>query len=74
MLNLPKISVITPSYNQGQFLEQCIDSILCQNYANLEYLIMDEGSSDNSADIIKNYEKCLAYLQSKPDGGHYSAV
>jgi glycosyltransferase involved in cell wall biosynthesis len=74
MLNLPKISIVTPSYNQGEFLERCIDSILCQNYPNLEYIIMDGGSSDNSAEIIKRYEKYLAYWQSRPDGGHYSAV
>ena len=70
----PKISVITPSYNQGQFLEECIDSILVQGYPNLEYIIMDGGSSDNSVEIIKKYEKYLSYWQSQPDGGQYAAI
>jgi len=70
----PLISIITPSFNQGEFIEECIDSVLCQNYPNLEYIIMDGGSSDNSLEIIKKYEKYLAYWQSKPDGGQYNAV
>ncbi|TAN45969.1 MAG: glycosyltransferase [Nitrospirae bacterium] len=71
---LPKISIVTPSYNQGRFLEECIDSILSQNYPNLEYIIMDGGSTDNSVEIIKKYEKHLAYWQSRPDGGQYAAL
>ena len=74
MSNLPKISIVTPSYNQGEFLEQCIDSLLCQNYPNLEYIIMDGGSSDNSVEIIKKYQERLAYWRSRPDDGHYAAV
>lgn len=75
MINkLPKISIVTPSFNQGEFLEQCIDSVLSQNYPDLEYIIMDGGSSDNSVDIIKKYEKYLAYWQSGADGGQYAAV
>ncbi|ABQ27957.1 glycosyltransferase family 2 protein [Geotalea uraniireducens] len=70
----PSISIVTPSFNQGEFLEKCIDSILSQNYPNLEYIIMDGGSSDNSIEIIKKYEKYLTYWQSKPDGGHYAAL
>jgi glycosyltransferase involved in cell wall biosynthesis len=73
-LNPPKISIVTPSYNQGEFLEACIDSILSQNYPNLEYVIMDGGSTDNSVNIIKKYEKYLTYWQSKPDGGQYQAI
>ncbi|GGA22529.1 glycosyltransferase [Okeania sp. KiyG1] len=71
---LPKISIVTPSLNQGEFLEECIDSILSQNYPNLEYIIMDGGSTDNSVEIIKKYEKYLTYWQSQSDGGHYSAI
>ncbi|VXD24074.1 hypothetical protein PL8927_790170 [Planktothrix serta PCC 8927] len=71
---LPKISIITPSFNQAEFLEACIDSILNQNYPNLEYIIMDGGSTDNSVNIIKKYEKYLTYWQSQPDGGHYAGV
>jgi glycosyltransferase involved in cell wall biosynthesis len=70
----PKISIVTPSFNQGQFLEECIDSVLGQNYPNLEYIIMDGGSTDNSVEIIKKYEKYLAYWQSRPDGGQYHGV
>ena len=70
----PKITMVTPSYNQGEYLEECIDSILGQGYPNLEYIIMDGGSTDHSPAIIKKYEKYLAYRQSEPDGGQYWAV
>jgi len=71
---LPRISIVTPSYNQGEFLEECIDSVLSQNYPNLEYVIMDGGSSDNSVEIIKKYAKYLTYWQSRPDKGQYDAI
>jgi glycosyltransferase involved in cell wall biosynthesis len=71
---LPHICVITPSFNQGRYLEACIDSVLSQNYPNLEYIIMDGGSTDNSVEIIKKYEKHLTYWQSISDGGHYAAI
>lgn len=74
MYSLPSISIVTPSFNQGQFLEKCINSILSQNYPRLEYIIMDGGSTDGSVDIIRKYEQHLAYWQSQPDGGHYNAV
>jgi glycosyltransferase involved in cell wall biosynthesis len=70
----PKISIVTPSFNQGQFLEECIDSVLSQNYPNLEYVIMDGGSTDNSVEIIKKYEKHLVYWQNRPDNGQYFAI
>jgi tetratricopeptide (TPR) repeat protein len=72
--NFPKITIVTHSYNQGEFLEECIDSILSQNYPNLEFIIMDGGSTDGSVDIIKKYEKHLAYWQSNPDQGQYDAI
>ncbi|MBS2098544.1 glycosyltransferase family 2 protein [Carboxylicivirga linearis] len=70
----PKISIVTPSYNQGQFIEQTIDSILSQNYPNLEYLIIDGGSTDNSVEIIKKYTKHLTYWSSEPDKGQSDAI
>ena len=57
----PKISIVAPSYNQGQFLEETNRSVLLQNYPNLEYIIMDGGSTDNSVEIIKKYEPWLTY-------------
>ncbi len=71
---LPKISIVTPSFNQGIYLEECIESVLNQGYPNLEYIIMDGGSTDQSVTIIKKYEKHLSYWSSGPDDGCYSAV
>ncbi len=69
-----KLSIITPSYNQGQFLEQTIDSVLSQGYAHLEYIIIDGGSTDQSVEIIKKYQKHLAYWVSEPDRGQTHAI
>jgi hypothetical protein len=71
---LPRITLVTPSYNYGRYLEACLDSALSQNYPNLEFIIMDGGSTDNSLQIIKKYQKHLAYWQSCPDAGQYSAI
>jgi len=70
----PKISIVTPSYNQGQFLEETIRSVLLQGYPNLEYIIIDGASRDNSVDIIKKYEPWLAYWVSEPDNGQSHAI
>lgn len=70
----PRITVVIPSFNQGEYLETTIRSVLDQNYPNLELIIMDGGSTDNSAGIIKKYEDRITYWQSQPDNGQYWAV
>ncbi len=70
----PKISLVTPSYNQGQFLEQTIRSILDQDYPNLEYIIIDGRSSDDSKKIIKKYASKLKYWVSEKDDGQADAI
>ena len=70
----PKISIVTPSYNQGQFIEETIRSVLLQGYPNLEYLIIDGGSTDNSVEIIRKYEPWLHYWISETDEGQSDAI
>jgi len=74
MNNYPKISIVTPSYNQGLFLEACIKSILDQNYPNLEYIVLDGGSSDLSKYILKKYSDRFSYWRSSSDKGQYYAI
>ncbi|UCE99392.1 MAG: glycosyltransferase [Planctomycetota bacterium] len=73
-MELPKITIVTPSYNQGRYLKQTIRSILGQTYPNLEYIVMDGGSKDNSAEIIERYADRLAYWTSGPDDGQTDAI
>ena len=70
----PKISIITPSFNQGQFLEETIRSVLLQGYPNLEYIIIDGASSDNSVAIIKKYEPWITSWVSEKDRGQSYAI
>lgn len=68
------MTVVTPSYNQGRFLEETIRSVLLQGYPNLEYIVMDGGSTDESVDIIRQYGPWLAHWESQPDGGQADAI
>jgi glycosyltransferase involved in cell wall biosynthesis len=73
-ISYPKISIITPSFNQGQFIEETILSVLNQNYPHLEYIIIDGGSTDNSVDIIKKYKDKITYWVSEKDNGQSHAI
>lgn len=70
----PKISIVTPSFNQDKYLVTTITSVLDQGYEGLEYVIIDAGSSDCSVEIIRHYEKRLAYWLSEPDAGHADGI
>jgi glycosyltransferase involved in cell wall biosynthesis len=69
-----KISLITPNYNYGHFLEQTLQSVLSQNYPNLEYIVMDDGSTDNSVEIIKRNADWLAHWETGPNRGQYAVI
>jgi hypothetical protein len=70
----PLVSIVTPSYQQGQYIEKTIRSVLLQGYPNLEYIVIDGGSTDQTVDIIKKYEPWLNYWVSAPDDGQSDAI
>ena len=71
---MSNITLITPSFNQGQYLEQTIVSVLSQENSAVEYIVVDGGSNDNSVDILEKYDSKLAYWESKPDKGQSDAI
>lgn len=71
---LPKITIVTPNFNNSRFIEETIRSVLLQNYPRLEYIVIDGGSTDESCDIIKRYEPWLHTWKSEPDQGQSHAI
>jgi len=69
----PRVSIVTPSYNQGQFIEETIRSVLLQGYPHLDYIVIDGGSSDNTLDVLRRYQDHL-YWVSEPDRGQADAI
>lgn len=70
----PKITIVTPSYNQGAYIEETVRSILLQGYPNLEYIVMDGGSTDQTVGILKRYEPWIDHWESTPDKGQSDAI
>lgn len=70
----PRLSIITPSFNQGEFLEHALRSVLLQNYPNLEYIVVDGGSTDGSTDLLARYAPHLEVVQREPTTGHADAL
>ncbi|NIV31318.1 MAG: glycosyltransferase, partial [Anaerolineae bacterium] len=74
MSSKPLVSIVTPSFNQGPFLEETIQSVLEQTYDPIEYIVIDGGSTDSSIEIIRRHERQLAYWVSEPDKGQSHGI
>jgi glycosyltransferase involved in cell wall biosynthesis len=70
----PKLTIVTPSFNQGQYIEETIRSVLLQNYPNLEYIVIDGGSTDSTKEILEKYSPWISYWQSEKDNGQSNAI
>jgi glycosyltransferase involved in cell wall biosynthesis len=70
----PKLTIVIPSFNQGRFIEQTIRSVLLQNYPNLEFIVIDGGSTDETVDILEKYNRWISYWQSENDNGQSQAI
>jgi len=73
-LDMPRISIVTPSFNQGEFIERTIQSVISQEYPNLEYIVMDGGSTDQTLSILTRYAEHFDYWVSAPDQGQADAI
>ena len=72
--NYPKISIVTPSFNNAKYIGMTINSIIDQDYPNLEYIVIDGGSDDGTQDIIEKYDDKISFCQSSPDKGQSDAI
>jgi glycosyltransferase involved in cell wall biosynthesis len=70
----PLVSIITPTFNQGQFIEATIQSVLAQTYENIEYIILDAMSTDDTADILERYRSKITKIIREPDTGQSDAI
>ena len=72
--NWPKITIVTPSFNQGQYIEETIRSVILQGYPNLEYIVMDGGSTDETVEMLRKYDKFITFWTSERDAGQSDAI
>src|SRR5438046_1137223 len=71
---LPRIAIVTPNYNYAHFLEPAIRSVIAQRYPDLEYIVIDDGSTDNSVEVIRSFQSQLAHWESNANRGQYNVI